>query len=126
MVAALTGSGQSVARPGSRPVAACFRAGRLVAVGAQDAGHAAGGSPVLNLRRRPIPMKTKATFESLEPRSLCSVTPLGVNLIVNGDFEASIGNVTADPAKVTEVPGWNTMRGSCAAIAYGTRGFPTA
>ena len=71
-------------------------------------------------------MKTKVTFESLEPPSLCSVTPLGVNLIVNGDFEASIGNVTADPAKVTEVTGWNTMRGRCAAIAYGTRGFPTA
>ncbi len=62
------------------------------------------------------------TFESLEARSLCSGTQLGVNLVVNGDFEASAG-ATSVGYIAASVPGWNTS--SMAAVRYGSRGFPT-
>jgi hypothetical protein len=69
-------------------------------------------------------MSQSNQFELLEPRSMCSVTPLGVNLVVNGDFEASGGETKVD-ANPSAIPGWNPSY-LMAVRPYGTRGFPTA
>lgn len=71
-------------------------------------------------------MNASMTLETLESRALCSAAPLGVNLVVNGDFEASVGETTSQTAHATDVPGWYTGHGATVAMAYGTPGFPTS
>jgi hypothetical protein len=69
-------------------------------------------------------MKSHAAFESLETRSLCSTTAsLNENLVVNGDFEAGIGE-SAATYRAASVPGWTT-KSTMMAVAYGAPGFPS-
>jgi hypothetical protein len=67
-----------------------------------------------------IPAIAAALFASTAPGS---ATPIGSNILINGDAEAGIGSASGDD--VEAIPGWSTTS-NFTVVQYGAPAFPTA